>query len=173
MPSLNGVHIGDVWRNLHTGNEFAVAEIRLGGRGTYTDREPVIVWDDRHFGIGGETMWGLAEHWEPVTRPGEWPVPWKKDRRFGRDGRSAHEAWRTPGIRGLKRRRSKYFHTYLEMDGEYSSKGWNWWQVDPAAEEKQQKIDNALAFALELIESEDPLIRKVGENVLATFAEAA
>src|SRR5262245_19067766 len=66
MPSLNGVHVGDVWRNRHTKEECVVAEIRLGGRGTYTDREPVVVFETE-YGLGGHPLWSLVEHWESLT----------------------------------------------------------------------------------------------------------
>jgi hypothetical protein len=162
MPSLNGVHVGDVWRNRHTKRECTVGEIRLGGRGTYTNREPVIVWTDGSIGIGGEPLWGLAEHWEPVTRPGEWPVPWIYDKRFGKGGRSASEAWRCPGMRGYRNGRKKYFHAYLRKEGEYGSTGWDWWQMDATDEEE--------ATALEFIASGDPLLEKVGQAVLEALA---
>jgi hypothetical protein len=173
MPSLNGVHVGDVWRNRHTKEEVTVGEIRLGGRGTYTDREPVVVWEDRYIGVGGEPLWGLAEHWEPITRPKQWPVPWHYDKRFGKGGRSANEAWRCPGIRGGRRERRKYFHTYLYKDGEFSSAGWNWWQFDPVAEKKRRDTESAIAYATELLKNEEPLIVKVAESLLASLAEAA
>src|SRR5262245_44846033 len=172
MPSLNGVHVGDVWRNRHTKEERRILEIRLGGAGTYTDREPVVVFDEDSWMLPN-TLWSLAEHWEPITRPKQWPVPWHYNKRFGKGGRSANAPWRCPGIRGGHRERRKYFHSYLRMDGEYSTTGWRWWQIDPEAEQLQQQIANVLAGAQELIESGDPLLVKVGKRALETFAEAA
>ena len=151
MPSLNGVHVGDRWRNLHTKRVCVIEAIKLGGCGTYTDREPVFVLRDeekesQYNWVSPYPMWSLAEHWESLTRPGEWPVPWTRDRRFGKGSRSALVKWRTPAYRGSKSRRKTkahaYWHSYHTVD-EHSI-GWEAtnviWQYDEVAEKEQMEL---------------------------------
>lgn len=172
MPSLNGVHVGDVWRNLHTKEERTIAAIRLGGCGTYTDREPVIVWDEDRDVALPNPLWSLVEHWEPVTRPGEYPVPWTRSRRF-RGGRSCLKKWRGPAHRGRKSKAQRaYWHAYHSMATDYSS---TWaskeiWQMDPELERKREERVRALAY-LDTID--DPYIADVVQRTREMFSEAA
>lgn len=175
VPVLNGVHVGDLWENQHTGHVFRIIEIRLGGAGVYTDREPVFrtgdVWDppepqegtleaelvverpplaeleqmpvtkERDI-MGGETMWFLAEHCWPLTRPDDFPVPWEYDEGRGRshEWRSTVREWRCPGYRHPEEpeadKDAQYWHAYHTVIGH----GIQWertnvlWQVDPDAE---------------------------------------
>lgn len=151
MPSLNGVHVGDRWRNRHTGKVSVIEKIKLGGCGTYTDREPAFVLrdedDENHYRwISPHPMWSLAEHWESLTRPGEWPVTWHYSKRYPGE-RTAREKWRTPGYRGGSRRRRQhaYWHAYHTVS-EHSI-AWEEtnviWQYDEVAEKDQ--LETALA----------------------------
>jgi hypothetical protein len=171
MPSLNGVHVGDVWRNLHTKKECVVTAIRLGGCGVYTDREPVIVFDDGL--MMPHPMWSLAEHWESLTRPGEWPVPWTRSKRFR--GRSAHQKWRCPGYRGGRSKRHAYWHSYHSI-GEHSI-GWEAtneiWQMDPELEEHLTRLDERDRLIREFLENVDPTAPDLAEQVTELFAKAA
>lgn len=170
MPSLNGVHVGDVWRNRYTKQERTVTEIKLGGCGVYTDREPVIVFDDHRM---PHPMWSLSEHWECVTRPGEWPVPWTRKK----GGRWAHEKWRGPGYRGGSRKRHVYWHAYHSIGGH--SIGWEAtnqiWQMDPELEEQFAKLDERDRRIREFLENVDSTASEfeLAEQVTALFAEAA
>lgn len=170
VPSLNGVHVGDVWRNLHTKRTVTIEAIRLGGCGTYTDREPVVVLVDDESPsewryVSPHPLWGLSEHWEPISRPGVYPVPWTRSRRFR--GRSALLVWRGGGIRGQRsKRKEAYWSSYHTISGNYIS-GWStFWQVDPRTEATAR-------MALQLIESGDETLARVGERVAAMLAEAA
>lgn len=145
VPVLNGVHVGDHWRNLHTLSVVRVMECRLGGCDTYTDREPVVVvatiWAPPQQEPGGQMtlgsdlgepadldalepdgwwsvhpLWSLVEHWDPVTRPGCYPVPFNLD---DRGWRSAARRWRGPGHRGAPDRKHAYYHSVIPSDGRY------------------------------------------------------
>lgn len=174
MPSLNGVYVGDVWRNVHTKEERTVVAIRLGGAGTYTDREPVVQFDEMS-GLGGWPLWSLTEHWESVTRPGEWPVTWHYSGHY-RGERSARDKWRTPGYRGGSRRRKQYayMHAYHSVSGH--SIEWErtnvLWQLDPVEEEKRLQRERALAF-VDSVESIDPTLAETVARVREMLAEAA
>lgn len=150
MPSINGVHVGDIWRNLHTGKQERVVALKLGGAGTYTDREPVAVLEDADDLDGGawldaHPLWSLVEHWDPVTRPGEYPVPWEEEDLYGNGTmwRSTADEWRSPGYRKADRPHGMpdddgdgphaYYHAW-HVIREHCSEGWEWWQVDPDAE---------------------------------------
>ena len=174
VPSLNGVHVGDIWRNRHTKTEERVAEIRLGGSGTYVDREPTVVLFDLHGSQRwySHPLWSLVEHWEPVTRPGEYPVPWRKNRRFGREGRSAHKKWRGPGYRGSSRRGPHaYWHAFHTVS-EYSI---NWeitnkvWQIDPELGVREEQRQRMLARADEL--DKDPDLKGVATQLREIYGE--
>jgi hypothetical protein len=173
MPSLNGVHVGDVWRNLHTGEERTVTRIKLGGRGAYTDSEPVVVLDEG-MGTGGWPLWSLVEHWEPLTRPGEFPVPWTRSRRF-RGSRSCHLKWRGPGYRGRKSKRQRaYWHSYHSV----SEHTIDWaststWQMDPELEEHLAALDERDRLIREFLENVDPTAPDLAEQVTELFAKAA
>ena len=174
VPSLNGVHVGDVWRNLHTGEERTVTRIKLGGAGTYTDREPVFILNEGG-GVGGWPMWSLVEHWEPVTRPGEYPVPWRKDRLY-KDSRSAHVKWRTPRYRGSKsKRQGAYWHAYHSVS-EHSI-GWQTtndiWQMDPELEARFARLDDEDARIREFLENADPDAPDLAEQVVELLGRAA
>lgn len=180
MPSLNGVHVGDVWRNRHTGKTSFVEAIKLGGCGTYTDREPVFVLRDEdkeseYRWVSPHPMWSLSEHWEPVTRPGEWPVPWtNKGKRKG--GRWAHSKWRCPGYRGGTRKgQHTYWHAYHSV-GEHTI-GWEAtnviWQMDPAVEAKKEQQRSVLEYVNSGVFDDDPLLARVAQNVREMFSEAA
>lgn len=193
MPSLNGVHVGDVWRNLHTKKEKEVIEIRLGGWGTYTDRESVVLFENDWM---GSPLWSLVEHYEPVTRPGEYPVPWTRSRRFR--GRSAYAKWRGPGYRREDKRAKPhaYWHAYHHVSG-YAIE-WErtnvLWQVDPVAEQREKERQLELAEIVELalsmaeeereqrrrvlefaqtMDTDDPILARVAANVAEMFAETA
>jgi hypothetical protein len=137
VPALNGVRVGDVWRSLHdtTGHATArIAEIRLGGVGTYTDREPVVILehdDGTDFSMPWP-LWCLVEHMEPITRPDEYPLPWEPDKRY-RDSRSAADEWRGPAYRrdDGDERTGAYFHAWHTLSG-HCSQGWgDPWLTDP------------------------------------------
>ncbi len=144
VPSLNGVHVGDIWKGRYHENAFReVVEIRLGGDSTYTDREPVVVTQDaesEHDRRSEWPLWCLVEHNDPVTRPGEYPVPWKLGLEDGsrQDARWAADEWRCPGYRGghadNEDRDKAYWHAYHTVVGH----GIQWertnelWQIDPA-----------------------------------------
>jgi hypothetical protein len=87
------------------------------------------------YGRMGEPLWGLVEHWTPLTRPGEYPVPWEMRDRGGRwPLRSALDEWRCPGLRGSEyseRKQAAYWHAFHVSTQTYSSSGWGWWQFDP------------------------------------------
>lgn len=171
MPALNGVHVGDVWRNRHTQNESTVVECRLGGYGTYTDREPVLVLtsarDDWHHDI---PLWSLVEHWDPVTRPGEYPVPWETSNDRGYEERWADDAYRSPFYRGSTNERERaYWHATHHIDAQQNG-CIDWrserWQIDPDATGTQDELDlswgepmneNALPAALADVEEPDAL----------------
>jgi hypothetical protein len=180
MPSLNGVHVGDVWRNRHTGKTSLIETIKLGGCGTYTDREPVFVLRDEdeaseYRWVSPHPMWSLSEHWEPVTRPGEWPVPWtNKGKRKG--GRWAHAKWRCPGYRGRTRKsQHAYWHAYHSI-GEHSI-GWEAtnriWQMDPELEARLVKLDERDRQIREFLENVDPNDPDLAGKVTDLFAKAA
>lgn len=177
VPSLNGVHVGDEWRNLHTKKVSVVTAIKLGGAGVYTDREPVIILGDLdHDWESPHPMWSLAEHWESLTRPGEWPVPWTRSKRFV--GRTAHLKWRGPGYRGRRKRRGRqyvYWHSYHFVD-EYSIE-WHrtdeLWQIRPQEERALVEAERMREAALELLDSDDELLNRVGRQMAEIFAEAA
>ena len=174
VPSLNGVHVGDVWRNMHTGEERTVTRIKLGGRGTYTDREPVFVLDEGG-GTGGWPMWSLVEHWEPLTRPGVFPVPWTKDKRW-RGARSAYVKWRCPAYRGGRKNKGHaYWHSYHTLD--VHTIGWEAtnriWQMDPEQEERFAKLDEQERRIREFLENADPTAPDLAQQVTDLFAEAA
>jgi hypothetical protein len=174
MPSLNGIHVGDVWRNMHTGEERTVTQIKLGGHGTYTDREPVFVLDER-MGTGGWPMWSLVEHWEPVSRPGVFPVPWTKDKHY-RGARSAYVKWRCPAYRGGRRNRGHaYWHAYHSV-AEHSI-GWEAtnriWQMDPELEARFAKLDERDRRIREFLENADPNDPDLAGKVTDLFAKAA
>lgn len=178
MPSLNGVHVGDVWRNTHTGKESVVEAIKLGGCGTYTDREPVVVLrderDSEYRWVSPTPLWSLVENSEPITRPGEYPVPWTRSKRW--KGRSAHQKWRTPGYRGSSRKRQHaYWHAYHTVAG-YSIE-WErtnvLWQTDPKTELALEQAQRAREGAQELLDSGDELLAKVGAQMAEIFKEAA
>lgn len=170
VPMLNGVRVGDLWENEHTGGVVRVIEIRLGGAGTYVDREPCVlvvdVWRDPKRDDEGELelglderpdletlttmepderswihehpLWSLSEHWDPLTRPGEYPVPWHMETRRGWTSRSADDEWRCPGYRGGAREDEEhaYWHAFHTVVGH----GIQWertnvlWQIDLNAE---------------------------------------
>jgi hypothetical protein len=140
VPALNGVHVGDLWRNLHTLEDRRVHEIRLGGDCTYTDREPTVllapVDADPHDFAMPHPLWSLVEHWEPLTRPDCFAVPSTPSERFP-TGRSAADEWRCPGHRrvdGDDERDRAYFHAWHVARG-YCSERWGApWLYDPDAE---------------------------------------
>ena len=172
VPSLNGVHVGDLWQNCHTKGISRVEEIRLGGVGVQVDREPslvmVEVWSppevkegelqledgampsleelatcepDEHAWFHEHPLWSLAEHNDPLTRPGEYPVPWEmEERRGGYVSRSVVDEWRGPAYRGgAKEDRvpdAAYWHAFHHVEG-YGIK-WEMtnvlWQVEKDAD---------------------------------------
>lgn len=168
VPSLNGVHVGDVWRNLHTKEEREITELRLGGAGVYTDREPVVVLGDRG-GMGGWPMWSLVEHWEPISRPGVYPVPWTRSKRW--KGRSALLKWRGGGIRGKgrrSRRQHAYWSSYHTIE-DYIS-GWStFWQHDPMDEERKEIARRMIASATEM--ALDPFLATWANNMKQTWEQ--
>jgi len=174
MPSLNGVHVGDEWRNMHTGKVSRIEAIRLGGCGTYTDREPVVVLvdDDRPSDwrwVSPTPLWSLVEHAEPITRPGEYPVPWTRSKRWR--GRSAQVKWRCPAYRGSKRKSRAYFHAYHYVSGHIIE--WErtnvLWQLDPVEEEKRLQQERAIAF-VDSIEVVDPSLAETMASVREMLA---
>jgi hypothetical protein len=76
VPCLNGVAVGQWWRNLHTKRVGQVREIRLAGLGTHTAHYESIILlyedDDEdgidRFGLGGEALWSICEHRELVEK---------------------------------------------------------------------------------------------------------
>lgn len=170
VPALNGVHVDDLWRNLHTRAVVRVTELRLGGGGTYADREPTAtteyVWAKEHrddgtlladadaeptleelqatpstptvYGFDDTPLWSLVEHWEPLTRPGEYPVPWEDCDRFP-GGRSAVDAFRCPALRGdpddeernARNEGAAYYMAFHSADARYSI-DWNQAWIVPA-----------------------------------------
>jgi hypothetical protein len=154
VPALNGVRVGDHWRNLHTRHVVRVFELRLGGAGSYGDREPCVVTVDlveapRETGgqltleaelpppgpdeyerlepdagafVHAVPLWSLVEHYDPVDRPGVYPVPFEVDDRYGSDRRTAVEAWRCPGYRHpdepeRDEREKAYWHAFHVVRG--------------------------------------------------------
>jgi hypothetical protein len=88
-----------------------------------------------------EPMWALVEHADPLTRPGEYPVPWKMERLYGGRvlTRSVLDEWRGDGLRGSDwsdKKGSMYWHAWhvIDPDCQYASTRWEWWQVDPDAD---------------------------------------
>lgn len=144
VPALNGVHVGDEWRNTHTQDVVRVQEIRLGGDGTYTDREPTLLLADVDADEAPpwrmpQPLWSLAEHYEPVTRPGELPVPVEPDERFP-GCVSAVDEWRSPGYRHPEDpERDEGPHAYWHSFHTVIGYGIQWertnelWQIDPDA----------------------------------------
>lgn len=196
VPAMNGVHVGDHWRNLHTGIIVRVIECRLGGTGTYTDREPVYVTADvwkperdegkLDFGaaeptlteleesdafadcwdwVSPTTMWSLSEHYEPVTRPDEYPVPWelRTDDR-GHESRWAAEPWRTGGLHNpsgvedddgpmdTEAVEDAYYHAFHTRDSRWSMDWWQGWLVEAEVEaELPEAVEAELADELRKI----------------------
>jgi hypothetical protein len=74
VPALNGVAVGQWWRNIHTKRVRQVREIRLAGLGTHTAHYESIILaedgedDDVRFGLGGEALWSICEHCELVEK---------------------------------------------------------------------------------------------------------
>lgn len=168
VPALNGVHVGDLWRNLHTGHVIRIEQIRLGGAGTYVDREPIVdgptVYErcndesrldvlleptvdelataepvrEPYGSMGGWPLWSLVEHWEPLTRPDDYPVPWEMEQRGGfKPMRSTVDPYRCPGLRGSTWSEDKgkqYWHAWHVSDGKHCTSNWEWWQIDPDAQ---------------------------------------
>lgn len=166
VPIMNGVHVGDLWKNMHTGSVFRIVELRLGGAGTYTDREPcavtvsvwsppaerlepegdqlsleipadpmppleelVVVEPEERAWVHTEPLWGLVEHSDPLSRPGEYPVPFVE-----REGlRWAEESFRGPGYRradDVEEKDRAYFHSRFVVDGYAISWHGDEWIVD-------------------------------------------
>jgi hypothetical protein len=175
MPSLNGVHVGDVWRNRHTKTEVRVIEIRLGGSGTYVDREPTVVLEDldsRRWS-SAHPLWSLTEHWQPITRPRRYPVPWKKDERFGKNGRSTRKDWRGPSYRGgsTEDESHAYWHAFHIVSGYVI----DWestnviWQIDPELELREQERQRMLEAADRL--DEDPYLSRVATQLREIYGQ--
>lgn len=75
--ALNGVVVGQFWRNIHVGHVERVSEIRLAGMGTHTAHyESIILLEEGKeivgmFDISGQALWSLVDHWEQVEFVGE------------------------------------------------------------------------------------------------------
>jgi hypothetical protein len=96
VPRLDGVAVGQLWRNRHATTGYGlnrIVRILLGGEGTYrhiTDdyvrMEPVVQFEgeqeryEQHAGMGGTPLWSLAEHYELIDETtgepaAEQPIP--------------------------------------------------------------------------------------------------
>jgi hypothetical protein len=79
VPALNGVEVGQYWRNVHVGSVQRVVEIRLGGLGTHAAHyESIVLLKEGQevadmFDISGQALWSICDHWEQVELAGdEW-----------------------------------------------------------------------------------------------------
>lgn len=68
VPCLNGVAVGQHWRNIHTGSVECVESIWLAGVSTHTAHYESIEFEveEGHWRGMGQSLWSLVEHWELV-----------------------------------------------------------------------------------------------------------
>lgn len=142
VPSLNGVYVGQRWENVHTGGVETVSEIRLGGSGTYTDREPTVllVEEAERVYLNPHPLWSLCEHWRPLdgadAMPFEGlPMPTEPDRRYP-GSLSTLDPWRCPAHPEPGRPYTgdaAYVNTRWRHSGPHTSAHATDWARDPDA----------------------------------------
>lgn len=112
VQGVNGVWVGQLFRNLHTGQVHKVGRVQLfSTQAKAAGTEPVVYWEDEDWGLGWP-LWSLAEHWdlidpetfETLPHPCEWELAplhgtmerhgvardWEKN---GVIGKVRHKAW--------------------------------------------------------------------------------
>jgi len=68
VPDLNGVEVGQYWRNVHVANIQPVTAIHLAGLGAHAGHyESIMLGEDSFAGMGW-TLWSLSQHFELVER---------------------------------------------------------------------------------------------------------